>query len=113
MGGGTGPRYYQHMPRSFHASRPLALAVLAVGLAGCSLVSLKSPEKPLSARDLNARILTHEYAAHFMADIAHAADAIAEASSDPAVRLNALRWKIAAVSHEIIRDAGEEARRSA
>jgi hypothetical protein len=69
-----------------------------VNLAACSLVTLKSPEKPLSTRDLNARILTREYSAHFVATVGQAADAIAAGSADPAVRLDALRWKIAAAA---------------
>ncbi|MBV8852860.1 MAG: hypothetical protein JOY91_05645 [Sinobacteraceae bacterium] len=59
-------------------------------------MSLKTPEKPLSPRDLNARILTHEFAVRFAAAVQHSADDIAAASTDPRVRLNALRWKIAA-----------------
>lgn len=78
--------------------RTAAVAALLVALAGCSLVALKSPEKPLSTRDLNARILTREYSAHFIAEVGQTADQIATASDDPAIRLNALRWKIAAAS---------------
>jgi hypothetical protein len=73
----------------------LAVALLA-GTASCSLVSLKSPEKPLSTRDLNARILTHEYSAHFITAVEQSADQISAASSDAQVRHNTLRWKIAA-----------------
>lgn len=73
-------------------------AVLGACLTGCSLISLKSPEKPLSTRDLNARILTHEYSVRFIAAVAQSADQIAAASSDPEVRRNALRWKIVAAS---------------
>jgi hypothetical protein len=77
--------------------RTAGLGALLIALAGCSLVSLKSPEKPLSARDLSARILTREYSAHFIASVGQTADQIAAAASDDqAVRLNALRWKIAA-----------------
>lgn len=76
--------------------RFVSRAALACLLAGCSLVSLKTPEKPLSARDLNARILTHEFAVRFAAAVQHTADDIAAASADPRVRLNALRWKMAA-----------------
>jgi len=74
----------------------LALGILAAGVAGCSLISLKSPEKPLSTRDLNARILTHEYSARFITGVAQTADQITAASDSTDVRLNALRWKIAA-----------------
>jgi hypothetical protein len=76
--------------------RVMALVGLAVALAGCSLISIKSPEKPLSPRDLNARILTHEYSTHFNSAVAQTADQIAAASDDPEVHLDALRWKIAA-----------------
>ena len=76
--------------------RVAALAALIVSLASCSLVSLKSPEKPLSTRDLNARILTREYSAHFIAAVEQSADQIAAATQDPSVRVSALRWKIAA-----------------
>ncbi len=74
----------------------VAVGILAAGVAGCSLISLKSPEKPLSTRDLNARILTHEYSARFITGVAQRADEIAAASDATDVRLNALRWKIAA-----------------
>jgi hypothetical protein len=76
--------------------RAAACALLLASLASCSLITLKSPEKPLSARDLNARLLTHEYSAHFIAAVEQTADQISSASADPAVRQNALRWKIAA-----------------
>ena len=73
------------------------LAAIAC-LAGCSLITIKSPEKPLSTRDLNARILTHEYAAHFIGAVQQGADEIASGTQDTQVRLNALRWKIAATA---------------
>ena len=73
-----------------------AFAALMLNVASCSLISLKSPEKPLSTRDLNARILTHEYSAHFIAAVVQSADQISSSSTDRSARLNALRWKIAA-----------------
>jgi hypothetical protein len=76
--------------------RLAGLLALATSVASCSLVSLKSPEKPLSTRDLNARVLTHEYSAHFIAVVEQTADEISAATQDPVVRRNALRWKIAA-----------------
>ena len=78
--------------------RVLALASLTLALSGCSLISLKSPERPLSNRDLNARILTREYSYHFVAAVAHCADDISAADADPQVQVNALRWKIAAAT---------------
>jgi hypothetical protein len=74
-----------------------AIPLLAL-LAGCSLISLKSPEKPLSPRDLNARILTREYSAHFIGAVSQAADQIAAATDDQTTRLDSLRWKIAAAA---------------
>ena len=75
-----------------------ALAAVWLGLAGCSLVTLKSPEKPLSARDLNARILTHEFAARFIFAVEQTADEIAAGTDDTHIQLNTLRWKIAVAS---------------
>ncbi|MGH8230932.1 MAG: hypothetical protein ACRESY_03835 [Steroidobacteraceae bacterium] len=79
----------------FRIVRLSAVAALLGCIASCSLVSLKSPEKPLSTRDLNARILTHEYSAHFISAVEQSADQIYAANNDPQVRRNALRWKIA------------------
>ena len=73
------------------------LAAIA-SLAGCSLITIKSPEKPLSARDLNARILMHEYSSQFIGAVGQTADEIAAGTEDSQVRLNTLRWKIAATA---------------
>ena len=70
--------------------------ILMAGVAGCSLISLKSPEKPLSPRDLEARILTREYSTRFIGAVDQTADQISANTEDSATRLNALRWKIAA-----------------
>lgn len=78
--------------------RRLLPAAVAALLAGCSLVSIKSPEKPLSPRDLNARILAHAFAVRFDLAVEQTADEIAAADQAPAVRQNALRWKIAATA---------------
>jgi hypothetical protein len=82
--------------------RTLACAALVGALlasaAGCSLISLKSPEKPLSTRDLNARILTREFSDHFIATVGQTADEISAGTEDPQTRLNALKWKIAAAA---------------
>jgi len=40
-------------------------------LTGCSLLTIKSPEIPLTAREQEARLLTRDYAAHFAATITH------------------------------------------
>jgi hypothetical protein len=73
------------------------LAALMTCISGCSLLTIKTPEKPLSARDLNARILTREFSVRFNTSVEQTADRIAAATQDPTIRKNALRWKIAAV----------------
>jgi hypothetical protein len=78
-------------------ARILASAALCLGVAGCSLLSLKSPERPLSTRDLNARILTRELSTQFVAAVDSCATNISAAEHDPAVLDNTLRWEIAAV----------------
>jgi len=57
---------------------------------------LTSPERPLSTRDLNARILTREYSSGFVVAVEQCADEISVAENDPNVVGNTLRWKIAA-----------------
>lgn len=66
-------------------------------LTGCSLLTIKSPEIPLTPRDQEARFLTRDYAAHFANVVARAID---DASKDaPAdVSAQALRLKLASVS---------------
>ena len=77
---------------------PLAYAAWLLALGGCSLISLKSPERPLSPRDLNARILTRELSTQFVVAVARCADQITAGESDPAVLDSTLRWEIAAVA---------------
>ena len=83
---------------AFRLAGRSALAALLLSLASCSLVTLKTPEKPLSTRDLNARILTHEFAARFIFAVEQTADEIAAGTDDPHIQLNTLRWKIAVAS---------------
>ncbi len=77
-------------------ARGIALAALAACLASCSLLSLKSPEKPLPTRDFNARILTHDFATRFNTAVEQTADNVAAGTEEPEIRLNTLRWKIGA-----------------
>jgi hypothetical protein len=78
----------------------LTVAALLAGVGGCSLFSLKSPERPLSTRDLNARILTREYSAHFIAAVEKGADAIT-GDADPEIATNALRWEVGAATQSV------------
>lgn len=71
-------------------------AALMPGLAGCSLFSLRLPDKPLPQRELNARMLTREFATSFAVRVEVAADGIAARSADPTTQLNTLRWKLGA-----------------
>jgi hypothetical protein len=78
--------------------RPFAVAAALLCLAGCSLVSIKSPEKPLSSRDLNARILTREYSHRFVTAVTECADDIAAHDTSARIQADALRWKISAAA---------------
>jgi hypothetical protein len=80
-------------------SAKIILAALLLNAAGCSLVSLK--ERPLSARDLNARVLTREYSAQFIAAVEKCADDISAKEKDQQILINTLRWEIAAASHSV------------
>ena len=77
-------------------ARLLACLSLVLCVEGCSLVSLKSPERPLSNRDLNTRILTREFSYHFISAVEQRADEIADSEGDPRIIASALRWKIGA-----------------
>jgi hypothetical protein len=84
--------------RQYRLALPILGCALLLGGAGCSLISLKTPEHPLSARDLNARILTRELAAQFQTAVTRCAANIAATDEDATVLDNALRWEIAAVA---------------
>jgi len=71
--------------------------LLASGLAGCSLISIKSPERPLSERDMNARILTRELTTHFIEANGRHTDGVLTTETDPAVINNTLRWEVGVI----------------
>lgn len=75
----------------------LTAVLLLSGLTGCSLVSLKSPERPLSARDMNARILSRELTAHFVDANGRNTDSILATETDPGVINNTLRWEVGVI----------------
>jgi len=75
----------------------LAALLLASGLTGCSLISIKSPERPLSERDMNARILTRELTTHFIEANGRHTDAVLTTETDPAVINNTLRWEVGVI----------------
>jgi hypothetical protein len=67
-------------------------------LTGCSLLAIKSQEKPLSPREQQARLLTRDYATHFVSTITLLLDDAAPNTADPTVRLQAIRLKLSAVT---------------
>ena len=82
--GSRGPARPLHRPASACAvPAKLAALLLLTALTGCSLISIKSPERPLSARDMNARILTRELTTHFIAANGRNTDNILAIETDP------------------------------
>jgi hypothetical protein len=66
-------------------------------LAGCSLLTIKSPEIPLTPREQEARLLTRDFAAHFATSVTQLIDEATPPDS-PAIRSQALRLKLGAVT---------------
>jgi hypothetical protein len=71
--------------------------LLLTGLSACSLISIKSPERPLSTRDMNVRILTRELTTHFIDANGRSTDSILATETDPAVINNTLRWEVGVI----------------
>jgi hypothetical protein len=82
------------LTRPCHAAPLLASLVLA----GCSVFSIKSPETPLTSREQEARLLTRDFAAHFASTITQLMDDTAHGNTDRAIRSQALRLKLGAVT---------------
>jgi len=97
-------RTKQHLITTLSAARTAPAAKLAapllacIALTGCSLLTIKSPEIPLTPREQEARLLTRDYAAHFATTTSHLIDDVARENTDPAIRLQALRLKLGAVT---------------
>jgi hypothetical protein len=88
-------------PPERHSGATLARMVpLLAGfvLTGCSLLTIKSPETPLTAREQEARLLTRDYAAHFATTITHLIDDAPRGDAGTAIRSQALRLKLGAVT---------------
>jgi len=66
-------------------------------LSGCSLLTIKSPEIPLSPQEQEARLLTRDYAAHFSTIVTQVMDDAPHGDADAAIRSQALRLKLGAV----------------
>ncbi len=76
----------------------LASVLVSLLLAGCSLLTIKSPEIPLTPREQEARLLTRDYAAHFATTVTQLIDQATPPDGDSAVRSQALRLKLGAVT---------------
>lgn len=76
-----------------------ALLVLALAtLSGCALLSIKTPETPLTPGEQEARLLTRDYAAHFSNTMTHLIDDATAKDADPVIRAQAVRLKLGVVS---------------
>lgn len=75
-----------------------ALMVLAFWLQGCSLLSIKTPDKPLTPAEQEARLLTRDYAAHFSSTMTHLIEDATARETDSAVRAQAIRLKLGIVT---------------
>lgn len=77
----------------------LIVGIFLVFLSSCSLfsVDLNTGVEPLPSRELNTRILVHEFANDFSNQVEQLADSIINTTNDKDVKLNALYWKINAI----------------
>jgi len=76
-------------------------AILIVSLlSSCSLfnVDLNTGVEPLPSKELNTRILMHEFANDFSVKVEHVADSIIDTTEDIDMKLNAVNWKINAIA---------------
>jgi len=76
----------------------LLSALTCAQLSGCSLISLKSPERPLPPQQLNARILVRELSMQFIESVGRSSQSIAASEDDQQLLDNMLRWEIGAVA---------------
>ncbi|MEZ9721910.1 chemotaxis protein [Vibrio splendidus] len=80
------------------SSRSWMVLVLSILLSGCSLLEVKldSQTTPLSQQELNARIMTREYAKMFFTRVEDSADLIAQSypADDTLHQSYVLLWKI-------------------
>jgi len=87
------------IPHARHATwRCALLSVVLAALPACSLLSIKTPETPLTPREQEARLLTRDYAEHFNGVMIRVIDDAAARETDPAVRALALQLKLGVVS---------------
>lgn len=73
-------------------------AVVAIVLSGCSLVTVKTGIVPLTDKEIETRVVTRDYALRFAQTVNVAAIEIDARSDVAAVELDALRWRLGAIS---------------
>lgn len=80
------------------SSRSWMVLMLSIVLSGCSLLEVKldSQTTPLTQQELNARIMTREYAKMFFTRVEDSADLIAQSypADDTLHQSYVLLWKI-------------------
>ena len=77
--------------------RTVAALLVAAAFAGCSLLKVAvATGDPLPKEEMNLRTMTRGFYYDMAGEVAAAADSIVERSSDPAVRIAAVQWKIRA-----------------
>jgi hypothetical protein len=71
------------------------LTALLLGAGGCSLVTIDTHVTPLPKAEMQARLLTREFASGMVAEVVRTADSIAVATSEVELKRAAIRWKLA------------------
>jgi hypothetical protein len=85
---------WEHYQKKIIFNWHIWLLILGIPLSGCSLVTLEGAAEPLTTKEVNLRIMTHEFADHFATSVESTADTISDNAFDFEIRLNAIRWKI-------------------
>ena len=76
-----------------------AAAVAILGLPGCSsLLTIQTPDKPISPIEFNMRVATHQFRHQFSRVVLEAADSIGAQGESDELRRAALLWKVGATS---------------
>lgn len=86
------------VPRAVRWFTGPVLGLTVMLLSGCSLLSIKTPEIPLSPREQEARILTREYAAHFIDTVVPVIDEQSGSPDASDSKAQRLRLKLAVVT---------------
>ncbi|WP_196885880.1 hypothetical protein [Aureivirga sp. CE67] len=72
----------------------LALLFLGLCIYSCSLLKIDTGQKPLTKRNLNIRVSTHEYGNLMLDQIEYASDSILKITNNRKIELEALQWKL-------------------